>query len=631
MSGIVWALLTPGILLLLAQVYLCARAFSRVPRLHVQTRYRRLLEQHDLAGVEQFLALPGPVVSGHPDRHVAKVTLADGPAAVRAFLKREHVSPWKERIASAWLGHGFVSKSCREFQTLEALRDAGVSCPEPVAAGEDGLGRAFVLVREVPGAVDLRAYLRDHLAGRPAERHRFVGHLAEALARIHDAGFAHRDLYSEHVLVDPQSGRVCILDWQRSGRRRIVHWPVRWRDLAALHATLADSLATGRERIACFIAYLRASLQTKAPRSFVAQAAKAIEHQARQLRKRRRIREMCDDPPAVGAAPGLVWLDGEALCVTVEFLEEMQGQAAAWLGEVLPVAETGARVSRSVVPLPGLRQAQLVYRRTVHPFRWLWASLRRHRLRSPETQQAGTYFRLRQLGLGTPRLLAVGQRHLRPWRTESFVLTEGPAEACPLTDWLAGNAGRSERAERWRLVQEAGVLFRRLHDAGYQVVPGADQLIWVETAAGPGRDHSDYCTETSTQARSASDEIAAVPSRALRACVSRRRAQQRECTRPGDNDSPPRAIVLGSLEAIRKRKTLRLRWIVQDLRALRQAAAPLRDSWTDELRFLLAYMGCRRLTPAARKLIQRVCGKAAAVPILARLFPFSPAAPRAAS
>ena len=59
-------------------------------------------------------------------------------------------------MASASAGFGFVSRSLREARTLEALGREGVGCPEWLAAGEDELGRAFLLVREAPGATELR-------------------------------------------------------------------------------------------------------------------------------------------------------------------------------------------------------------------------------------------------------------------------------------------------------------------------------------------------------------------------------------------------------------------------------------------------------------------------------------------
>src|SRR5262249_11884568 len=114
--------------------------------------YREELARHGLRTPADFLALSGVICCGHPDRHVARLSLGEGPAALGLFLKKEHRVRWKDRLANAWAGFGFVSKAYREYLFLRELAGAGVRCPEPVAAGEDGRGRAFLLVREVGGA-----------------------------------------------------------------------------------------------------------------------------------------------------------------------------------------------------------------------------------------------------------------------------------------------------------------------------------------------------------------------------------------------------------------------------------------------------------------------------------------------
>ncbi len=217
--------------------------------LEINPDYRDLLRRLGLLRAEDFLALPAVIVCGHPDRNVAQVALG----GVAAFLKREHRVPWKERLANAWSGFGWVSKSRREAATLRALRQAGVGCPDWIAVGEDDRGRAFLLLREVSGTVDLRHFLQR--LAPPRDRHRLARRLGRELARLHDAGFDHPDLYAKHVLVDPDDGTFHFLDWQRSRRGR-PSWRQRCRDLAALHATLADDLASPRERLACLRAYL---------------------------------------------------------------------------------------------------------------------------------------------------------------------------------------------------------------------------------------------------------------------------------------------------------------------------------------------------------------------------------------
>jgi tRNA A-37 threonylcarbamoyl transferase component Bud32 len=526
----------------------------------INARYQKTLEQWGLTRFEQFQELPALVVSGHPERHVAQVVLGDGPGAIRAYLKRQHRVAYSERLRNAWAGFGLASKSYREYLVLQALRNANIGCPDPIAAGEDGQGRAFVVVREVTGTLDLRLFLGDRLAEKPPERRRFLRLLGETLARIHDAGFTHPDLYAKHVLVDPESGLLRFLDWQRSRRRRHVTWRERWRDLAALHATLADPLATTPERIACLCTYLRASVQVPVPRSFLMEAIQEIDRRARRLRHRRRIREQRQVPVEVGTQ-NLIWLKGEALCVTREFREEMQGKIPEWLDQPEQAFPRRNQLRRSEVYLPGPRKAHLVHRWVNRPLRWLWACLRRRRLTSPEVEQAGTLFRLQRFGVATPRLLAVGERHPLPWRTESFLLTEPPAEAISLAGWLARQASRplwtAERKQRRRLLREAGQLLHRMHEAGYQGTQFTDRHFLIRSAGT-------------------------------------------------DTIRPRLSVVLGTIEGIRSHRHRHSAWRNHDFVVLRTTFAPLLGSRTDQLRFFLGYLGQQCLTPAGKRLLQKI-------------------------
>jgi tRNA A-37 threonylcarbamoyl transferase component Bud32 len=552
--------------------------------LEINPRYRPFLEERALDDLARLQALPAVIVSGHPDRQVARVVLGSGPSAMPVYVKREHRVPWKTRMRSAWAGFGLASKSYREFQVLQSLRAAGIDCPEPIAAGEDGRGRAVLIIRDATGALDLRTFLHMRLTARPGERRAFARQLGEALARIHEAGFDQPDLVSKHVLVDPGTGKVCFLDWQRSRRRRHLSWRQRWHDLAALDATLVGELAPVRDRLACLRAYLRATIQTWAPRGFRRDAVARIRRQSLALQRKRRIRELRQVPLAPGSQ-NLIWLDGEALCVTRAFHEEVQDRQLDWLQTAEPAAGPANRVRQSLVGLPRTPRAHLVRRWSSQPFRWLWACLRRKPLTSPELEQAGTLFRLQRFGIGTPRLLAVGQRHPRPWRTESFLLTAAPARAVPLVARLAGQARRplwtAERKQRRRWVRGAAQVLRRLHDAGcYAAHFGEDHFM---VRLGPVADQDPWSRS---------------------------------------------AVVLGSLKDIQTRRGFHSARRRRDLAGMQRAFGEVLGSHTDELRFLLAYLGLRRLTPAAKRLARQLKGekrKPAQPPLSSfRPFPSSP-------
>jgi tRNA A-37 threonylcarbamoyl transferase component Bud32 len=444
----------------------------------INPRYRDQLGAMGLHAPEHFLALSAVIVSGHPDRNVARVTLGNGPSALAAFLKREHRVRWRDRLASFVMGFGFVTKSQREAQLLQALEQASVGCPEWIAFGEDSQGRAFLLIRALTDAVDLRRFLQEQRGLPIKERRCFARRLGAALARLHAAGFDHPDLYAKHVFVSADGETIRFIDWQRS-RRGQTSDRQRCRDLAALHATLADDLASATERLACLQAYVMATWQGETPaermdsvpstqysalstehpvpsteypvpstqysvlstqysvlagpgsaetssirskaRQLLKRLAWAIHRQSQRLLQKRHIRAA--RPPSLAEPQELVWLDGEALCITPEFLAALNGAVPHWL-RLERVAWRSADATCAVVALPRGRQGVLVRRRRDQLLRWLWSAFRGQPLMSPEVRQAGVLFCKQRCGLPAPRLLAFGQRRPLPWRTDSFLLTE---------------------------------------------------------------------------------------------------------------------------------------------------------------------------------------------------------------
>lgn len=136
----------------------------------------------------EILDLPGEIVSGHADRHVARVEV-DGRVC---YLKRQHRVGWRERLRNWRLGFGWVSKCEREARVIAALDRAGFPHPECVAFGEHESGRAYLLVEGLKGVVELR----DHLSDNPLSPE-----LGSRVAELHAAGFTTPDLTAKHVFV----------------------------------------------------------------------------------------------------------------------------------------------------------------------------------------------------------------------------------------------------------------------------------------------------------------------------------------------------------------------------------------------------------------------------------------------
>lgn len=461
----------------------------------VHPQHRELLKQHGLNDPEDYFDLPAIIVSGHPNRHVACVKLGSGQSRIAAYLKREHRLPWRDRLTNAWAGFGWCSKSYREALLLRAMRQEGVSCPEFLAVGEDGRGRAFLLIRELAECVDLRVFLRAGHLVHPETRRRFARELGEALARLHDAGFDHPDLYSKHVFVNPRGSRVSLLDCQRSQRHPTLSWWRRWHDLAALDATLSDDLVPPRERLWCLRGYLRAALASPAPKPFFRQTLATIRRQASRLLRHRHIREL-RQPPLKPDAQNLIWVRGESVCVTRDFHEALQGQIPErlLLGRQRPFSDgswgaRGSKVTCCRHSFRGVGAALLIQRRTGSPFLWLWAKLRRWRWVSPELEQAGVIFRLERYGVRCARLLAFGQSQFRPWQQESFLLIQDSGLRLPLRQWMEEHAEvcwTAQRKQRWRLLRELGTLLRGMHQAHCYLPADSDDSPVIENTGEEG-------------------------------------------------------------------------------------------------------------------------------------------------
>src|SRR5207344_2588903 len=92
-----------------------------------------------------------------------------------------------------------------------------------------------------------------------------------------------------------------------------------------LNATLLESLANDRVRLACLRGYLK-----NMARSLFKTLAGNIRRLSLQLQQKPRIRELQRLPLPPGTQ-NLVWLDGEALCLTPAFREHLGDQIPDWL------------------------------------------------------------------------------------------------------------------------------------------------------------------------------------------------------------------------------------------------------------------------------------------------------------
>jgi aminoglycoside phosphotransferase (APT) family kinase protein len=427
-------------------------------------RYERFLRRYGVTSAEAALQLRGEIVCGHPDRHVVRVELGDGPSRRVVYLKREHVVGLRTRLRSRLAGFGWASRSEREAVTLRRLEAAGLPGPQWLAYGEDGAGRAFLIVDELAGMSDLRAVLGDAELS-PTDRRRLADRAGRAVADLHAAGFGAPELAAKHLFANPATGDVSLVDWRSAGAPGPVSDADRARQLAGLDASLAANMASPRDRLRFVRAYLRPCPPGKF-KAFV----RSITGQSARLRGRSSARDQRLPP-----APRLVWLAGEQVCVVPE------------LADLWPVPAVGppfyldSPTPEEWVTFPGGRRALLTRFSTVDPLGRLGAAVRERPWRSPAATAARVLFHLRRHGVPAPNLLAFGQRTRSPFRADSFLLCEPVAAAVPVAVRLAQLPG--DRPARRNLLHRCGEVLRRLHDADCRTVRAREPVL-VSSASG---------------------------------------------------------------------------------------------------------------------------------------------------
>jgi tRNA A-37 threonylcarbamoyl transferase component Bud32 len=421
-------------------------------------RYAALFRRRGWDSASSFLSWTGILVNRHRHRQVEQVTLEpEAPARavaslagaagseVRFFLKKESAVCWRERFRNAWHGFGWCSTAVREAAILQALREAGIGCPEVVALGEDRR-QAFVLMCDESALTELRAFLPT--LSSDEECRRLADALGRELARMHDAGFDHPDLFAKHILVAPRGAtfRFCILDWQRARRRRAVPWRLRCRDLAVVDATLHGTLASARLRLRCLRAYVRAlSVQESRP---LGRLARQIHRQAEQLRKNRKIREVGQLPVPASNQQFVSLQDGRLLVVR-SYYEELGGQLPGWLTRIFE-PEAPAIVYEECLARASGSAGLSLQSWPASASSWEIPPL------------AHTLFRLQRFGVPAPRLLAVG------FSAGRVYLLAQSAATVPLPEAFA----KASVPLRARMLWQAGWIVRQIHEAGYSLPPG---------------------------------------------------------------------------------------------------------------------------------------------------------------
>jgi tRNA A-37 threonylcarbamoyl transferase component Bud32 len=164
-------------------------------------------------------------------RELARVPLAGG----RSCFAKHYLASDRHAWRDAWKARLGLATAQREWRALALLRAAGIPVPAPLAHVRLASGEHVVVMEWIDGA-PLALALADTARRRPLLA--AVGALVRAL---HDAGWVHRDLHRENILV--ANGAPVLIDLQAARRSRGA--AARLRDLGRLDHSLRRLLSRG--------------------------------------------------------------------------------------------------------------------------------------------------------------------------------------------------------------------------------------------------------------------------------------------------------------------------------------------------------------------------------------------------
>jgi UDP-glucose:(heptosyl)LPS alpha-1,3-glucosyltransferase len=208
--------------------------YQRARRRSQRIRWHRLSESAARGTALADSCADGTVLHDNPRRRLIRLSdPGGGDLMLKHFRVTSGRHPLRERL-KVRLGR---SPAEREWRNLMALHEAGVAVPEPLALGVLPGGDRLLAMSLVAGRP-----FADALGEAAAARRDALHRLGALVARMHQAGFVHRDLHRGNVLWT-ETGPL-LLDLQRA---RPSHSPrARNRDIGDLdyslwrHASLAD-------------------------------------------------------------------------------------------------------------------------------------------------------------------------------------------------------------------------------------------------------------------------------------------------------------------------------------------------------------------------------------------------------
>ena len=225
-------------------------------------------------------------------RERLRVTIPDGDGTHVFYLKRFHRPPRRAQRVVRRAGCGANSLAGLEWAWMRRIAGGGIACVRPVAFGEELRGRSerrsAILTEAVPGDALERWVARWTVADRERIT-RLIRPLARLIARFHEKGYIHRDLYLSHVFHDVEARpdqSLCLIDLQRIIRP--IWWRNRWivKDLASLNYSTPSCLIHRTDRLRWLKHYLGLSKLTPEAKQLAYRVVGKTQQIARHDRRR---------------------------------------------------------------------------------------------------------------------------------------------------------------------------------------------------------------------------------------------------------------------------------------------------------------------------------------------------------
>ncbi len=260
---------------------------------HVLIEWEEDLAAAGWSRTSDFLEITGEPLRkpGLGRRHRARLHLTHHGSPAVVYLKRYDGEPPQARIRRLYEHATLEPAALREASIAQALLQAGIPTPRPVAWGAVG-SRSYVIFEPAEGEALERWLSPDRFppgfAGFQRKRS-LVRAVAKLTRGLHDLGWVHRDYYLSHLFVAEHATeyRLSLIDLQRAFRPR---WRAnRWRvkDLAQLNYSTPPAIVPRTLRIRFLLDYLGHDRLSTADRSLVRRIL--ARTQAMEVRNQRRV------------------------------------------------------------------------------------------------------------------------------------------------------------------------------------------------------------------------------------------------------------------------------------------------------------------------------------------------------